>query len=846
MRLNRLFLFILLSGIFLTSGCHSLINAYYADTLPKTEGQIPLAGLQSPVQVRFNAMGIPLLKGENLDDIYLVWGYLHASERISHMELMRLTAEGRLSEYLGEPALNIDSFMRKMQFREASNILYRNVSLQNRRYLQAYADGVNLWLADHQNKLPMDLSAADYVVPPWRPDDAILILSLANFGLAGNLHEEIDSLIVAQQLGAGSLPWLFPTYPDEPLPHEEAQKLSGLDLHPSAQDIDQITLASQSLKNIHFHDVMASNNWAITPDLTQNHGSLLANDTHLPIGLPSLWSFIQVDTPQLQMAGASIPGIPAIVVGSTPNLAWGYTMVMADNQDLFLEKIRKSEYGYEYLYQQQWHPVEQSQAVFHVRGQPDVVESIYHTPHGVLLNASLKTQSYLLQPLEVQSQYGIALSTLMPDKHDISLNALMELPKQKQVPDAIALAKQINVISVNMLFADKQQIGWQLTGSYPLRKKGLGLFPSPAWNGEYDWVGSVSNQDYPSSIKSHNSWLATANQRIVEKDYPVNFSQTWAHPERFERISVLLNATQQHNFATMQKMQFDQLDPMVGKLQRYLLSPELHAAILRLPQQEQTKAVQAKQHLLGFDGELNTSSPDAALYNLFLANFSQQLFRDKFTHSPQAWKAFIESSKSYSAQAEHLFGQPDRGLGVSPFWQKSTPERSGKANIVAYSLAMAYQQGENQLGLDYKQWQWGKLHRYKWNSLSSQMAEYLPESQRKKIESLDGYLNRGPYPAGGNLNTINIASYHIGESFDTMLIPSLRLIVDFSQKDPVWVMNNAGQSANPASPHYADNIPAWINGDYQNLPFSEEGKTQWYGNKTLNFIPATNSRQVNQ
>lgn len=337
--------------------------------------------------------------------------------------------------------------------------------------------------------------------------------------------------------------------------------------------------------------------------------------------------------------------------------------------------------------------------------------------------------------------------------------------------------------------------------------------------------------------KKKQGWLASANNRIVEKDYPANFSQTWAHPERFERISSLLNSNQHHNFATMKQMQYDQLDPMVAKLRVYLAKPELNQAISRLPEPEQQQAQLAKLRLMDFDGHLRADSAAAALYNLFLSEFSHQLFSDAFSQHPQAWKAFIESSKSYSAQADHLLWQDDRQHEASPFWQKTDSTRSGKANIVAYSLAAALQSGEQQLGKDYSRWQWGQLHQYKWNSLSSQIAAYLPEEQQKMIARLDGYLNRGPYPAGGNINTINIASYNMGQDFNTLLIPAMRLIVDFSQPDSVWVMNNAGQSANPASPHYADNIDNWLNGEYQNLPFSKEGQARLYGHKVLMFIP---------
>lgn len=837
MQLQQILKISLLTGILFITGCHTFINQYYADTLPKTSGQIVLDGLKAPATVRYSNSGIPFIQSENTEDAYQIWGYVHAADRINQMELMRLTAEGRLSEYLGESAIGIDSFMRKMQFKQSANQLWKNTSPENRRYLEAYARGVNLWLATHQDKLPMDLSATDYVVPTWKADDALLILSLANFGLAGNLHEEIDSLIVAQQLGTDLLPWLFPIYPDEPIPHKEAQKLAGLNLQPLTDETNQLKTLSQSLKNIHLNDLMASNNWAVTADLTQNRGTLLANDTHLPIGLPSLWSMIQIKTPDLQIAGSSIPGIPAIVLGATPDLAWGYTMVMADNQDLFLEQTRTTKNGLEYLYQGKWQQAKATETVFKVKGQSDITETLYETRHGILLNESLKNRSYLLQPLAVESRYGIALSHYSPNNNDNSINALMNLPKQKSVPKAVKLAEQIKVISVNMLFADHKQIGWQLTGSYPIRKKGTGLFPSPAWNGEYDWIGTMPTKQYPSAIQSQKSWLASANNRIVDKNYSANFSQTWAHPERIERITELLNDNQQHDFDSMKKMQYDQYDPMVKKLQNYLISTELTKATNQLPQQKQQQALLAQERLLAFDGNLTAKSSGAALYNLFLAAFNEQLFADTFVHSPEAWEAFVESSKSYSAQADHLLWQDDKKANASPFWQKTDPKFSGKANIVANALAKAQQTGEKQFGKNYSNWQWGKIHHYKWNSLFSQVAEYLPSEQRKQIDKLDSYLNRGPYPAGGNINTINIASYNIGKGFDTLLIPSMRLIVDFSQQDPVWVMNNAGQSANPASPYYADNINNWLKGNYENLPFSKEKQAKVYRNRMIQFVP---------
>lgn len=163
MHLQQILKISLLASIVFVTGCHTFINQHYSDTLPQTSGKIALEGLKAPVIARYSNSGIPFIQTQNTEDAYQIWGYVHAADRINQMELMRLTAEGRLSEYLGESAIGIDSFMRKMQFRQASNQQWQNISPNNRRYLEAYARGVNAWLATHQDKLPMDLSATDYV-----------------------------------------------------------------------------------------------------------------------------------------------------------------------------------------------------------------------------------------------------------------------------------------------------------------------------------------------------------------------------------------------------------------------------------------------------------------------------------------------------------------------------------------------------------------------------------------------------------------------------------------------------------------------------------------------------------
>ncbi|WP_034047213.1 penicillin acylase family protein, partial [Pseudomonas aeruginosa] len=167
-----------------------------------------------------------------------------------------------------------------------------------------------------------------------------------------------------------------------------------------------------------------------------------------------------------------------------------------------------------------------------------------------------------------------------------------------------------------------------------------------------------------------------------------------------------------------------------------------------------------------------------------------------------------------------------------------TPQKEDKPAILARSLAAAVEFCEQRLGSERKAWQWGKLHTYEWRSDSSKMAPYLGAGERAGLGAIKGYLDRGPYPAGGDHTTLDVSAYGWGQDFDTWLIPAMRLIVDFGQSEPMIGVNSSGQSGNPASPHYADGIDAWLKGRYVSFPFQPQNLDRVYGNKRLTLTPA--------
>ncbi|TBU93504.1 penicillin acylase family protein [Stutzerimonas kirkiae] len=819
------------------SGCQSYLDQRYRESLPPSEGVQPLKGLAGNVSVRRNALGMPLIETSSFHDALFALGYVHASDRLSQMVGMRLMAQGRLAEMIGEGALDIDRFMRAVNLRKDAEVLYRNASPRLQRFFEVYARGVNAYMYRYRDKLPMDLDASGYQPEYWKAEDSALIFCLLNFGLSTNLQEEIAALILAQKVGHQRLAWLLPTYPDEPLPFDEAQKLEFMTAAGVA-GLARVDRTVADLSRLSMLGVAASNNWALSGRQTRSGRPILANDTHLPLSMPSYWNFVQIRSPKFQAGGVSVAGIPAVIAGFNGKIGWGMTMVMGDTQDVFVERLRERDGRLQYLADGKWQPARQRHETFIVKGQRPVREVVHETRNGPLLNSVLGERKHALQPLPFESGYGLALKTASYEE-DRSLDAFFELSRAASVDQAFEVARDIRAMALNLVFADESGIGWQVTGRYPNRREGQGLLPSPGWDQRYGWDGYTDPMLHPYDQDPLQGWLGTANQRTVNRGYGVQLSNSWHYPERYERLAELASRGG-HDTRSVIAMQYDQTTLFAAKLKAMFTSAgmqePLRQAIGALPAEQRGKAREALSRLLAFDGRLAADSADAALYGAFLHESARQIFLDEL--GPQdspSWQAFVRMADlSYSAQADHLLGRED-----SPFWDdRGTPTKEDKPAILARSLSAAVTLLESQQGGDRQAWRWGRSHTYTWASDATRLAPHMPVTQRSRINAIKGYLERGPYQAGGDHSTLNVSAYHWGQDFDTWLIPAMRILVDFNRDEPLIGLNSSGQSANPASPHYADGIEAWRRAQYMSFPFKAGNIDKVYGGKRLLLTPA--------
>ena len=823
--------------ILLISGCAPLLNTAFDNSLPPLEGDQIVPGLKEKVTVRRDNMGIPMIEAADMDDLVFAMGYIGAYDRFTQMEGFRLVGKGRLSELMGKATLEMDMYMRALNLNEAAQTLYMSASPEIHHLLRVYSDGVNAYLAN--SPTPMMLAMAGHKPEPWKPIDSVYVYLVLTLGLGQNLHEEINILNIAQVLEPAKLAWLFPVYPDEPLPFEEMQKLDALDLQKASADIEHIGKIVSAANRLLIRETAASNNWVVSGKLTKSGKPILANDTHLPLTMPSIWHMMHLKCPEIQGAGIAIAGVPGIVAGYNGHTAIGMTMVMSDDQDIFLEKLKHESDGLYYLYEDKWLKAKSREETFRVKGSKETVTRTYfETRHGVLLNSILTDDPrHELVPQPVNQTLGIALNWAGKEP-DRTMDTFFAIMRSKSVDEILKItSSNTSSMPLNLVMADEKDIAWQVTGRFPLRKKGRGLCPSPGWTGEYDWNGFLDPSLHPSLKNPERGYIGTANHRTVPADFPHILSSSWYYPQRAERIEQMMQGVKNYTVEEAKAMQLDVHSPFVKVIKEALLDDQtLKKMKESWKNPEQQKAAEKALEILNnFDGNMRTDSAGAAFCGVFLSSLSKNLFADELggMDSP-AYQSLLESYlTSYSALDDHLTSRCQE----SPFWDDiTTPQKEERHQILAKTVLDAIDILEKQCGKNPVKWQWGKLHTYYWKTDATLFSEYMDLIDKTGVKLLSGYLDRGPFPAPGDHTTLNVAAYHLGKDFNVWLIPAMRIIADFGSDEPLIGINSTGQSDNPSSPFYDDGIKGFLEGKYQNFPFKEENVKAHY-TKTLTLVP---------
>ena len=765
-------------------------------SVPCSKGSVRLKGLDSAVEVIRDRWGLPHIYAGSLRDAIFAQGYVHAQDRLWHIELARRAASGSLAEVFGSVALDADRLLRRVGLRRAAEAEVEQLAETMGENLDAYAAGVNAFIDGNRNRLPPEFLILRFRPEPWTVVDSLAIGKFIGWSLSGNWDTEIVRSWIVERLGPEEAARMEPGYPvGAPLivpPGGECRGL-GAPLLEELRKVQDLVGAGGG----------GSNNWVVDGDKSVTGKPLLANDPHLPLQMPSVWYEVHLNGGGLNVIGASLPGVPGVIIGHNDRIAWGITNTMTDGDDLFVEQINPAN-PRQYDYKGKWVDGDLVREEIRVRGRREpVVEEVLVTRHGPIISPSIPGESRALALRTVVAEPGQQVQSLLLLGRAGSWEGFREALRQWPAP------------AQNFVYADVEgNIGYQMAGLVPLRAKGQGLVPSPGWTGEYDWKGFIPFDELPSVLNPSTHYVATANNKIVDDDYPYFLGAEYMEGYRVQRIIELLEAREKHSLEDFRSIQGDIYSIPGSELAQHLLSLK--------PANGDAK--RALNFLRVWDCQLSPDSVAATIVEVFFL----QMLRNTVA-------AKLGPLTNYFVGKELHPAVPDGGyLYRSASWllglMKEAPADwfAGRSwrEVIEQSLEEAVAALSRSLGEDMSRWTWGRVH-------------YAPfEHVLGRVRALRPLFNRGPVPMGGDMNTVAQASYIGSRPYAvSSFAVSYRQIIDLSDFDRSVAILPGGQSGHPASPHYSDMIDAWRRLEYHPLLFDREQIERQAAGK-LTLMPA--------
>jgi len=744
--------------------------------LPQLDGQIHLAGLSAPVTVRRDRHGIPHIEAATLDDLLEAQGYITAQDRLWQMDMARRMAAGEVAELLGSKLLDHDRTQRVLGIRANAERLAAAMNERDRKYFEDYARGVNTFIDQHQENLSPEFRLLGYKPKPWQPVDSMLVVMSMNQMLDEDWDIKLTRERVTARLGPTLAADLYPTgsWRDHP-PTQTPPDLTAPQENIPEVPLDETQTRLEDL--LRLREVLraplpncegctaGSNEWAVSGAHTASGKPILSNDMHLSHGIPNIWYEADLKSSGFHVAGVTVPGIPLIVEGHNEHIAWGFTALYGDMQDLYVEQVNAQD---EYKAADGWHPMEHGRETIHVRFGKDVVIETERTAHGPVISQLIPGEKRVL-----------ALRWSAYDPKAIG-NPLLDINEASNWQEFRAALSKWWGPSQNVVYADDQgHIGYQAVGFIPFRPTGISPVPIPDEN--HEWQGFVPFDQLPSTLDPVNGVLATANSRVTPDGYPLQLTLGWSDPYRNERIWKWLAGKNKLTADDMIKLQTDVYSAIDQELaQRFAYAVD-HAKSPGMRLQ------QAADLMRSWDGVVSVESAPAAIVNAAKAAFWPMLLSPKIGND---WKLYHWPESGFAR--EELIMHPKPGWLPAKYasWDDFL------ADVVRQGLDDAH------APVDLSKWRYGLTHTIELEHPLYCMLPWFKD-----------WTGTGAQPQSGDTMTVK----QVGHTFG----PSQRFTIDWSNVDQARENIVMGESGDPLSDYYRDQWPYWYGGTTFAWPFNE-------------------------
>ena len=742
--------------------------------LPETTGTLRLTGLEGPVEVYRDRYGIPHARAGSVHDAFFAQGFVTAQDRLWQMEYDRRRATGRWAEYAGEGAVEQDVAMRRFQLGASAQRDYAELNAETQAMLDAYAAGVNAFLAA-SSALPAEYALVGDTPEPWESWQSLAVFKVRHI-LMGSFEGKLWRARLLRELGPEKEARTLPGYQPG---HLVIVPPGGVYEGPGADALEELR---QSLEAVNWMDVpdSGSNNWVLSGSRTASGKPLLAGDPHRPLDTPNVYYQNHIACPEFDVVGLSFPGVPGFPhFGHNATVAWCVTHAMADYQDLYLERFDSGDAS-RYESADGWKSAEVRHERIEVRGGEPVELDVTVTAHGPIIAGD---------PAE---GYGIAFRYTATDGPNHGSEALLPMLR---APNADALEEAMRPWvdpCNNFLFADVDgQIGYLTRGSIPLRPMANAWLPVPGWTNEFEWRGSIPFEELPRSRNPETGYIVTANNRIAAADYPHYINLDFAPEFRARRIIARLDALQKATVADMSAIHGERLS----------IPNQTYARLLAGVSVGNGLVAQAQARLAAWEGTMERNGVEPTIASAFRIHLDRLVVGPLL--GPLADEAFSATGRGGPAHVGRLSALLLQSASEGASWM--LPAGATLESVLAQALqdGVAYLQGR--LGDDIDAWTWGAVHATRPRHT---LSTVFPE--------LAALLDPPSVPMGGGGETPHAAGFSPSEPFTVTGLSVARYVFDLADWDGSRWAIPLGASGHPGSPHYADQSPVW--GEVQLIP----------------------------
>ncbi|RJP19378.1 MAG: penicillin acylase family protein [Candidatus Abyssobacteria bacterium SURF_5] len=770
-------------------------------SLPQTSGEIVLPGLEHGVEVSRDSYGIPHIQAQSENDLYYALGFVNAQDRLWQLDIFRRLSQGRLAEIFGPELIPVDHRHRVLGFQRLAEKIWANAGEESKTICRAYVNGINDYIERYPDRLPFEFLLLRYKPELWSPENVYGVLMWQQWMVTFNWESELAMAGLVHDMGADAALELIETHRERGpsiIPETEKQ----YDIVPAR--IDKTIIPPEfDYSLIKFEDkeatpiqtaahmglftdrsqVFASNAWAVSGQRSRSGKPMLANDPHIPHTLPSIWYMARLSAPGIEAAGIMTSGVPMIVMGHNRRIAWGDTTTGADTQDLFIEKLNP-ENPNEYYNDGSYQPFDIIKETIHYRenGEQKAVEKqIRLSIRGPIINE--------ISDPPVQAGMPLSLHWAGYEVSDSLITSRLML-KAANWDDFHEALRYTATPVWNWVYADANgNIGYQLAGMIPIRRKGRGMLPAPGWLNEYEWAGYIPYDEMPRLLNPSSGYIVTANNRVTPDDYPYLISTRYANPYRAERIEELILAQEKLSGEDMQRIQMDVYSKQAAHVRDIFVE-----ACERYPTDD-PDFKQAVDLLKKWDLMADRDSAGAAVFFESYATLAREIIDGRM--KPGQWRRIYRSV----ADLDDMLGNIALAIW---FDDPSTESVESQDQVIAECAGEAVKSLRRFYRRPPDGWKWGQLH----------TLTFSHPLGRSGIAAK--LLNLGPYQLGGENYSVNPGNYYFDldqKPYPVIAGPSMRTVMDFGDVDAARMVITLGQSENRFSRHYADQLPLWLKGE---------------------------------